>query len=247
MRKLLVVLYTALILGANPGVAEVASLLDGDMKKLMLWDAPVAVPEAVLLDATDGEHALADYKGKWVVLNFWATWCAPCRREMPSLDRLQAAMPELPWCRWPRAQRGRGDQRFFDEAGVTTLPILRDPTSDLGPCDGGHGPAGDGDPEPRRARGRPADRRCRMGQRQRQGGAEGIGKGTLGGRDWRSVCPAYDKYGHGCGGPCSTAQGRYLAASCTGLGFPLLPRHLPFQLRWAGPKCARLWLGLAIT
>ena len=48
MRKLLVVLYTALILGANPGVADVASLLDGDMKKLMLWDAPVDVPEAVL-------------------------------------------------------------------------------------------------------------------------------------------------------------------------------------------------------
>jgi thiol-disulfide isomerase/thioredoxin len=132
MRKLLVVLYTALILGANPGVAEVASLLDGDMKKLMLWDAPVDVPEAVLLDATDGEHALADYKGKWVVLNFWATWCAPCRREMPSLERLQAAMPEIAVVPVATGRNAvEGIQRFFDEAGVTTLPILRDPTSDL--------------------------------------------------------------------------------------------------------------------
>jgi thiol-disulfide isomerase/thioredoxin len=132
MRKLLVVLYTALILGANPGVAEVASLLDGDMKKLMLWDAPVDVPEAVLLDATDGEHALADYKGKWVVLNFWATWCAPCRREMPSLERLQAAMPDIAVVPVATGRNAvEGIQRFFDEAGVTTLPILRDPTSDL--------------------------------------------------------------------------------------------------------------------
>lgn len=132
MRKLLVVLYTALILGANPGVADVASLLDGDMKKLMLWDAPVDVPEAVLLDATDGEHTLADYKGKWVVLNFWATWCAPCRREMPSLERLQAAMPEIAVVPVATGRNAvEGIQRFFDEAGVTTLPILRDPTSDL--------------------------------------------------------------------------------------------------------------------
>ena len=132
MRKLLVVLYTALILGANPGGAEVASLLDGDMKKLMLWDAPVDVPEAVLLDATDGEHALADYKGKWVVLNFWATWCAPCRREMPSLERLQAAMPDLGLVPVATGRNAvEGIKRFFDEAGVKTLPILRDPQSDL--------------------------------------------------------------------------------------------------------------------
>ena len=132
MRKLLVVLYTALMLGANPVAADVAALRDGDMKKLALHDMPVPVPEAVLLDAEDGEHALADYRGKWVVLNFWATWCAPCRREMPSLDRLQAAMPEIAVV--PVAT-GRNAlpaiERFFAEAGVTGLPIRRDPTSAL--------------------------------------------------------------------------------------------------------------------
>ena len=132
MRKLLVVLYTALILGANPGVAEVASLLEGDMKKLALHETPVDLPEAVLMDAEDGEHSLAEFKGKWVVLNFWATWCAPCRREMPSLERLQAALPEIAVVPVATGRNAvEGIQRFFDEAGVTTLPILRDPTSDL--------------------------------------------------------------------------------------------------------------------
>ena len=132
MRKLLVVLYTALVLGANPVAADVASLLEGDMKKLALHETPVDLPEAVLMDAEDGEHSLAEFKGKWVVLNFWATWCAPCRREMPSLERLQAALPEIAVVPVATGRNAvEGIQRFFDEAGVTTLPILRDPTSDL--------------------------------------------------------------------------------------------------------------------
>jgi len=132
VRKLLVVLYTALMLGANPAAADVAGLREGDMKKLILLEAPVAVPDAVLLDAEDGAHSLADYKGKWVVLNFWATWCAPCRREMPSLERLQAAVPELAVVPVATGRNAvEGIKRFFEEAGVKSLPILRDPQSEF--------------------------------------------------------------------------------------------------------------------
>jgi thiol-disulfide isomerase/thioredoxin len=51
-------------------------------------------PMLELLDAEGRSHALPDWKGKTVVVNFWATWCEPCREEMPSLERLKARLPE---------------------------------------------------------------------------------------------------------------------------------------------------------
>ncbi len=132
MRKLLAVLYTGLALGANPAAADVSSLLTGDMAKLVMTKPPAPLPEAALIDMADAPRSMAEFQGKWVVLNFWATWCPPCREEMPSLDRLQAAMPDLAVV--PVAT-GRNDPtgmtQFFEEAGVQNLEIIRDPKSEL--------------------------------------------------------------------------------------------------------------------
>ncbi len=129
-----VVLYTALMFGANGAAADVATadaLRDGDMKKLVFGE-PAALPDIPVHDSGDAPHALSAWQGQWVVLNFWATWCAPCRHEMPSLDRLQAAMPDIAVL--PVAT-GRNSvdaiSRFYDDIGVTHLPILRDPKGQL--------------------------------------------------------------------------------------------------------------------
>lgn len=133
LRKFLAVLYTALAIGANAALAgDIEALREGDMRKLAIHETPVDIPAAVFLDAHDAEVPLAQWQGKWVVLNFWATWCAPCRKEMPSLLRLQQAMPELAVLPVATGRNAvEGIERFYEEAGVQALPILRDPKSEL--------------------------------------------------------------------------------------------------------------------
>jgi thiol-disulfide isomerase/thioredoxin len=64
--------------------------------ELKAWSGG-GTPPLALRDLDGREHKLSDYRGKVVVLNFWATWCEPCRREMPSMQRLQDRLAGRPF------------------------------------------------------------------------------------------------------------------------------------------------------
>ena len=76
-------LVAGLLLAASLDLAGAASLVK--------WTGGKA-PALKLADADGRERALSDWRGKTVVLNFWATWCEPCREEMPSLERLKTRL-----------------------------------------------------------------------------------------------------------------------------------------------------------
>ena len=59
------------------------------LKNLVLIKNPKPYEEIIFKDIDQKDVNLVDFKGKLVILNFWATWCAPCKEEMPSLDTLQ--------------------------------------------------------------------------------------------------------------------------------------------------------------
>ena len=138
MKRLLsFVLYTALAVGANAGPVDteaLEALREGTMKKLVFVGEPAAVSDAPFTDPAGAEHRLSDWKGKYVLVNFWATWCAPCRKEMPALNAIQADFGgdafEVVTIATGRNTL-QGINRFFEEAGVTELPILLDPKQGL--------------------------------------------------------------------------------------------------------------------
>jgi len=80
----------AAVLSALAGAALAAG---GELKP---WRGG-ATPPFALRDLKGKEHRLSDYRGKVVVLNFWATWCNPCREEMPSMQRLQDRLAGEPF------------------------------------------------------------------------------------------------------------------------------------------------------
>lgn len=132
--------YTGGATGANAQALDeaarerLAAMREGDLRKLNLHLQARPAPDTPFLDPEGGEHRLADSDGKVRLVNFWATWCAPCRREKPALDRLAA---ELGGDEFEviAVAVGRHDlaaiERFNEEVGVATLETYLDPQSAL--------------------------------------------------------------------------------------------------------------------
>ncbi len=70
---------------------DLKSLAQGQMKSLTVEESPSPAPDTPFADAAGKPHTLAEFKGKAVVVNLWATWCAPCVQEMPTLAKLAQA------------------------------------------------------------------------------------------------------------------------------------------------------------
>ena len=78
-----------------PAVAtagRVAPLARGEVAGVVVASRPLQLPDLAFHDSSGSERHLAEWRGRTVLLNLWATWCIPCRKEMPALDELQAKL-----------------------------------------------------------------------------------------------------------------------------------------------------------
>ncbi len=111
------------------GLAALA--LAAPVAAIELTDGARPAVADLAFETLDGKPArLSDFRGRVVVLNVWATWCVPCREEMPSLDRLQAAFPDGDLVVLALSvDRGGPEKvrRFLEEIGVRRLHVYRDP------------------------------------------------------------------------------------------------------------------------
>lgn len=71
---------------------RIAPLAHGEVAALAVAQRPFHLPNLTFKDAQGADKTLADWHGRTVLLNLWATWCVPCRREMPALDALQTKL-----------------------------------------------------------------------------------------------------------------------------------------------------------
>jgi thiol-disulfide isomerase/thioredoxin len=114
-------------------------IADGDappaLRQFIPTDPPRPAPEIAFADSDGKRQTLADFRGRVVLVNLWATWCEPCIREMPSLDRLRAAIGDRDLAIVLVSQDRGGDKvvaPFFAKLGLARLKTYLDPQSTVG-------------------------------------------------------------------------------------------------------------------
>jgi thiol-disulfide isomerase/thioredoxin len=127
MKRLLAVALVALLPVALGGSA--AASADG-MDKFIRAKEPRPAPEVAFTELTGAPAHLSDFRGRVVLVNLWATWCAPCVKEMPSLVKLQQSIGTRDFV-VVALSSDRGGARvvepFLEENGLRTLAVFLDP------------------------------------------------------------------------------------------------------------------------
>jgi thiol-disulfide isomerase/thioredoxin len=123
-----------LLSGKNPVLGN-ERMNKGHMAAFVYKPQPADLPALAFVDADGKAKSLADWKGRTVLLNLWATWCGPCRKEMPDLDKLQTELGsdkfEVVALSVDRAGIP-GSKKFLDTVGTKALKLYVDPTAKLG-------------------------------------------------------------------------------------------------------------------
>jgi thiol-disulfide isomerase/thioredoxin len=126
MKMLALALFGALFAVAQPAAAVEPP------QNFAVHEAPQPLPDIQFQGSGGQPRTLADFTGKVVLLNIWATWCAPCRKEMPTLDRLQAELggPDFEVVALSMDRAGpQAVTKFFGEIGVEHLALNIDASS----------------------------------------------------------------------------------------------------------------------
>ncbi len=110
-------------------------LRSGDMAKLIVHAAPRNRIEETFRDLYGNPVSLADYAGKVVLVNIWATWCPPCRAEMPSLDDLAGEMEGPDFAVIALSTDRAGVERvaqFYEDYLIENLDVMHDRSGNFG-------------------------------------------------------------------------------------------------------------------
>ena len=109
--------------------ASLNSKAEGEVAAFTVTDKPVSVADISFKDDRGNAKVLDDWSGRTVLLNLWATWCAPCRREMPALDALERDLGGEQFQVVPISLDLGTDEKpkaFYEEIGLKHLPFMHD-------------------------------------------------------------------------------------------------------------------------
>ena len=140
------VVYVIIAASAKPEAGKAAgadrlgpALLAGEVADFAFALSPARAPE-IAFELDGAPVALKDFAGRVVLVNFWATWCAPCLKELPSLDALERDLGGKEFAVIAIAADARGPEvaaRFLEKLGVSHLKLYRDPRLRLTSAIGG--------------------------------------------------------------------------------------------------------------